>query len=101
MIRHIELIKLSEVVDGKFRAEQLEELTSTIEGIVANTAGVVAHELHTRSNTLDPLDADLMLSIDFESSDAVDDYELDVDRLAVYIEISEKAVSMLVYDYEI
>ena len=101
MIRHIEMIKINEVVDGKFRAEQLDELKGTIDAIVQGTEGVVDYTLSTRSESLDPMDADLMLMIDFENAAAVDEYELDIDRITTYLEISQNAVAMLVYDYEV
>lgn len=101
VIRHIEMIKISEVVDGKFRAEQLEELTSTLQGIISNAEGIVSHKLLTRSECHDPMDADALLVIDFESREALEEYDLDLDRVAIYMQIGEQSESILTYEYEI
>ena len=101
MIRHIEMIKINEVVDGKFRAEQLQELVATLEKVVGNAEGIASHKLMSHSECHDPMDADLLLVIDFENRDALKEYDLDLDRVAIYMEIAEHAESMLTYEYEL
>lgn len=101
MIRHIELVKLNEIHDGKNRAEQIEELASLVKDMLDNVEGISAYEIDAKSESHDPVDADMYLQIDFDDPEALDEYALNIDHLAVSIKVAEHAESILEYDLEI
>ena len=101
MIRHYELTKIGEIFEGKMRAEQLEELVGLYEGMLANVEGIASHQIYSTSDCMDPLVADLMVIIDFESAEAMKEYDLDMDRIALQFKMAEQAESMLTYDVEL
>lgn len=100
MIRHIELIKINELYEGHNRTEQLEEIAALIYSVIDSTEGIISSRIDFKA-TLDPMDADLFLEIDFEDSEALEEYDLSVDHLAASIKIAEHAQAMLEYDLEV
>lgn len=95
------MIKVGEVFEGKYRPEQVVELVGTLEDIIRNAEGVAAYDIKNRSRSHDPMDADILLQIDFESEEALKEYDLDLDRVALYMKIAEYAIGMLTYEYEL
>jgi len=95
------MIKVGEVFEGKYRAEQVEELVGTLENIIKEAEGIAAYDIKSRSRSHDPMDADILLQIDFESEDALKEYDLDLDRVALYMKIAEHAIGMLTYEHEL
>ncbi len=100
MIRHIELVKVVEFHDSKSRNQQLEEISAFLKELVDNLSGVLNYQIKTRTS-LDPMDADLLLMIDFEDREALKEYDLDMNRVEWMFKLGEQAESFLAYDYEI
>ncbi len=98
MIRHIELVKLSEIHEGKNRAEQIEELALLLKNTLSEIEDVTSYVIDTKSQSHDPVDADIYLHVDFETTDALDEYSLDMNRLAASIKVAQHAESILAYD---
>lgn len=100
MIRHIELVKITEVHEGAFRAERLEKLVADIDAMMREVEGVASYIIDT-DESLDPINADLLLSVDFETKEAAEDFDLNLDRLTLAMKIAEQAESILNYEYEV
>ncbi|MGI6216796.1 MAG: Dabb family protein [Coriobacteriales bacterium] len=101
MIRHIEMTKLNEIVDGKNRAEQMKELTVMLEDMISKLSGVEGHKIFAEEPSLDPLAADIMYYIDFTDRDALQEFDLDMDHIATAMKFAEHAETILAYDYEL
>lgn len=101
MLRHIEMVKIVEFYDGKSRAERLEEITAALEKIVDGHDGIASCTINSSSDSLDPANADLLVLIDFESAEALEDYDMDMDRIGLTISLSDQTESFLAYDYEL
>lgn len=100
MIRYIELLKINELYEGHNRTEQLEEIADLIKSVLDVTEGITGYKLDYKA-TLDPMDADLYLEVDFENRDALEEYDLSVEHLAASIKIAEHCQSILQYDLEV
>ena len=101
MIRHIELIKLSEVVNGKYRAEQIEDLKVMINEMVDMAEGLTSSKVLTSEPSLDPLACEFLIQLDFESVDALNEFDLSMEKVALSFKLAEYAESILTFDYEI
>ncbi len=98
MIRHIELVKLSEIYEGKNRAEQTKELALLLKNMLSEIEDATSFVIDTKSQSLDPVDADIYLHVDFDSTDALEEYSLNMERLAASIKVAKHAESILTYD---
>ncbi len=99
MMRHIELVKIVEIYDGKSKAEQLVEISTMLEEMVSRLSGVASYKIDT-CTSMDPMDADLLLLIDFESREALREYDLDMNRIEQMLKLAEQSESLMTYDYE-
>lgn len=97
MIRHIELFKISEVHDGKTRDQLLEELPAPIEETLKGIECISSFRIQT-INILDPLEANLYVEVNVEDEDTLEEFNMDLDRLAMEMKVAEYADSILTYD---
>lgn len=95
------MIKLNAAHEGKIRSEQLAEISARYSEFLTIFQGISSFDIKTLDEeSLDPLEADIFITIDFESAEAKDEYDMDLDHLAMNMEMAEAASSMLVFDLE-
>ena len=93
------MIKLNAAHEGKVRFEQIAEISARYSEFLIIFPGVESFKIETiDEESLDPLEADILITIDFESEEAKDEYDLDLDHLALNMEMAQAASSMLVFD---
>lgn len=101
MMRHLEMIKLNAAYEGKVRSEQLDEIAARYSEFLTIFEGVKSFKIDTiDEESLDPLEADILITIDFESAEAKEEYDLDFNRLAMSMEFAQAASSILVFSLE-
>ena len=101
MIRHIMLVKLHEIHEGKNRDEQIEELSGLIENMMKGAEEVASFSLDCESGSLDPVDADICIQSDFNDAEALEEFSLNMEHLAVSIKVAEHAETILAYDLKL
>ena len=95
------MIKLNAAHEGKIRSEQLAEITGRYNEFLIIFPGIKSFDIKTiDEESLDPLEADILITIDFENEEAKDEYDLDLTHLALNMEMAQAASSMLVFDLE-
>ena len=93
------MIKLNAAHEGKVRSEQIAEISARYSEFLIVFPGISSFTIESiNEESLDPLEADILITIDFESEEAKDEYDLDLDHLALNMEMAQAASSMLVFD---
>lgn len=95
------MIKLNAAHEGKVRFEQLAEISARYSEFLTIFEGVESFKIDTiDEESLDPLEADILITIDFESAEAKEEYDMDLDHLAMNMEMAKAATSMLVFSLD-
>lgn len=100
MIKHIVFWKLKEEAKGQSKAENLIQMKSLLESLVAKVPGILALEVGSNVYSGD-MCADLALYTEFATLADLDAYQVHPEHLEVVAFVKEVVCERRVMDYEV